>query len=607
MTNFILLKRIKYYALNFDTRPTMSDINVSLFLSALSYLSVYLNISWIIFVFLLFLNFLLFIDAVLFKVYAINIDLTVIKMFLQNYKIFFNSDDELIQYINYRKFYLYPVFTTAIFIPLFFDLGENISFFIYSLYLSYTISLFGKLKFNIPTYLFMMLSVAFFYELFFIYHLLLDIRFGPYDQISLVIITVLGFLTKKILAKKYDTKFLLKANKLYDFIGLSTIDFARPDNYDAMNLDETYALDYVSQHKSENFGVLDRPNIVLITIESLSKEALRKNKLPFFNALKDKGVVSNRHYCINANTYESLFTIYNNAYYDKREMPFIHQLNALGYETSFLTSQYVAFDELSELLSQIGFKNIISAENFSSNESNGWGANDKEFFETSMTDGDRQEPFFLHILNNQSHVPYEVFSSENRQKKYLNKQERYFDAILESDKNIENLLEQILSKHPNTLIIYTADHGQSFGELDYYTHSNAITKEELEVPFLLYHNSLKPQNINTLLTSHFDIFPTIFDLIGAEYENQGMGQSIFALAENRNLFVFTKTRTNNMPTSFGLVNNDHKVLIDLMYERYWIVDLEDEISEVLKNEKKDSYLYFLYELMSQLKINQSDS
>ena len=44
-----------------------------------------------------------------------------------------------------------------------------------------------------------------------------------------------------------------------------------------------------------------------------------------------------------------------------------------------------------------------------------------------------------------------------------------------------------------------------------------------------------------------------------------------------------------------------------MYERYWIVDLEDEISEVLKNEKKDSYLYFLYKLMSQLKINQSDS
>lgn len=119
--------------------------------------------------------------------------------------------------------------------------------------------------------------------------------------------------------------------------------------------------------------------------------------------------------------------------------------------------------------------------------------------------------FIPHLKLNE--VPYEAKGDARR-------------ALINSYKNllrynVDEFFRIMLSPLPNnTTIIYTSDHAQSLMESGVYTAPHGGTaKEQTYVPFLVISNDsavqkriLKPELLNGVHLSHFNIWPTLFSM-----------------------------------------------------------------------------------------------
>jgi glucan phosphoethanolaminetransferase (alkaline phosphatase superfamily) len=89
----------------------------------------------------------------------------------------------------------------------------------------------------------------------------------------------------------------------------------------------------------------------------------------------------------------------------------------------------------------------------------------------------------------------------------------YDNGVLQADSMIDALLLQLQNKGylRNTLVVITADHGESLGEHGLFTHANSVREEVLRVPLLLISYGYQPQPSGPMraLPSQIDIAPTI--------------------------------------------------------------------------------------------------
>lgn len=88
----------------------------------------------------------------------------------------------------------------------------------------------------------------------------------------------------------------------------------------------------------------------------------------------------------------------------------------------------------------------------------------------------------------------------------------------------------------NSIVVFTSDHGQMFGEHGKWVHRNSLYEEVLRVPFLLsYPGTLTAGTVITAPVHTLDITPTILDLIGLPVPEHMVGQSLATLAEGGSL------------------------------------------------------------------------
>jgi arylsulfatase A-like enzyme len=92
----------------------------------------------------------------------------------------------------------------------------------------------------------------------------------------------------------------------------------------------------------------------------------------------------------------------------------------------------------------------------------------------------------------------------------------------------------------NTLVVLTADHGESLGErgpestwLDgtHWLHGDDVNLTGTQVPLIIYDPRSPRRNTETLTApiQHIDIMPTIMDLLGLPIPRQAQGKSIVGL------------------------------------------------------------------------------
>lgn len=109
-----------------------------------------------------------------------------------------------------------------------------------------------------------------------------------------------------------------------------------------------------------------------------------------------------------------------------------------------------------------------------------------------------------------------------------------YDAEIRSMDDSFGLLMDFLKKnkcYDNTLIIFTSDHGEEFGEHGTWaTHSHSLFNDQLHVPLIIKLPGSKffSRNVDHLVRS-IDILPTVMDLLGEKMSKDFEGTSMVPL------------------------------------------------------------------------------
>jgi arylsulfatase A-like enzyme len=200
-------------------------------------------------------------------------------------------------------------------------------------------------------------------------------------------------------------------------------------------------------------------------------------------------------------------------------------LREQGYRTVFFQSSTQDFENFGDLANNLGYEEYFPLETMDTEgfeRSNYFGYEDDIMLKPSRRwleeHGDK--PFVAKYLTSTGHHDYlpptryglEEFSDDEMLNRYLN-------CIRYQDYFVKNLINQYkeLGLHNDTIFVLYGDHGEGFGEHGRYVHENNPYEESLKVPLLIhYKERFRKGERFTGLSNHFDILPTVLDLLGYE-------------------------------------------------------------------------------------------
>lgn len=321
-------------------------------------------------------------------------------------------------------------------------------------------------------------------------------------------------------------------------------------------------------------------NVIMITMESLGPYITPYDKPLVHSRLAQRfsshSWISQQHFSLCPNTTVATNQLYTGNYsnnpYNKHESAFfgerpkhIELLKSHGYKTLFLDSADIELYDYQRLLKRIGFDHIWGTKDLPSNGLKAdyrlWNMVDVIAKEVG------KEPFFLHLINDQTHMPYEVVDKARFSRHKGNNKGKYLNAVEEVDYIIDEFLNRLATvlDLSNTIIMFTGDHGESFGEYGYSFHSNSVVVEQTQVPFFLSHPAL--ENLTVPHSCHFDVFPTLFDLLGMRPEYPYFGQSMGVTQRNKAYFFHSATLKGNTPANFCSLIDDHIYWNDRLFSQ----------------------------------------
>jgi arylsulfatase len=77
-------------------------------------------------------------------------------------------------------------------------------------------------------------------------------------------------------------------------------------------------------------------------------------------------------------------------------------------------------------------------------------------------------------------------------------------------------------------VVFTSDHGESFGEYGHYGHSVQMYQENLRIPLIVRDARFEPRRVRAVVQA-IDIMPTILELAGIPANGDGQGRSLVPL------------------------------------------------------------------------------
>jgi arylsulfatase A-like enzyme len=154
--------------------------------------------------------------------------------------------------------------------------------------------------------------------------------------------------------------------------------------------------------------------------------------------------------------------------------------------------------------------------------------------------------FFVYIHSMDTHPPYAgqaVANAGARGSAAPGGPDPYDAEIRANDASLRQLYERLttLGLARTTLLVVTADHGESFGEHGVMGHGASVYQEEARVPLVLADDKLAPAVVD-LPAHHVDLLPTILGRCGVRFDRrQFEGIDLLAAGQGdrppRTLFV----------------------------------------------------------------------
>jgi len=135
-------------------------------------------------------------------------------------------------------------------------------------------------------------------------------------------------------------------------------------------------------------------------------------------------------------------------------------------------------------------------------------------------DSAARSPLFLWVHYVEPHAPYR-FHDEYAERLDIRdrdprRSDRYDTEVAATDRAVQRLLEGLREHVPadRTIVVFTADHGESLGEHDYWGHGRHLYEPCLRIPLALVWKGTVEQATTRRQASILDIAPTLLDLLG---------------------------------------------------------------------------------------------
>jgi len=301
-----------------------------------------------------------------------------------------------------------------------------------------------------------------------------------------------------------------------------------------------------------NAGPVYKPNVIMITVESLSGEYMahfgnKKNLTPVLDSLASNNVLFTNLYATGTRTVRGMealtlsvpptpgSSIVRRQGNEKLStVGYIFQKE--GYSRTFYYGGDGYFDNMNEYFGTNGFditdrgrklddtyktKRTIIQDNEVHFE-NAWGISDEDLFDVVLRGSDKQykagKPFYNFIMTTSNHRPFTYPSGKVKQPSGSGRD----GAVRYTDYAIGEFLKKMSTKpwYKNTVIIIVADHCASSAGKD------EIDISKYHIPCIIVNLPQHHKMEITPLCSQIDVYPTLFKLLGWTYESNLYGKDV---------------------------------------------------------------------------------
>ena len=157
----------------------------------------------------------------------------------------------------------------------------------------------------------------------------------------------------------------------------------------------------------------------------------------------------------------------------------------------------------------------------------------------------------------QSQPPSELMQSLIRDLEQL-----YRGGVVDLDRALGQFLDDYYDRYlsDNTVLVFTSDHGEAFGEHQQLFHGNGVFGEDVRIPLLFHGPSIKPASLNQS-ASLVDLPRTLAHLAGLQPASRWGGRDLFESTANQLAFSF-QCPASGAPGQAAIIEGNRKVIFE---------------------------------------------
>jgi hypothetical protein len=288
----------------------------------------------------------------------------------------------------------------------------------------------------------------------------------------------------------------------------------------------------------------DRPNMLLILVESISHEASTSEAMPFFRSLHEAGrsypgFITLQHqtnkgmYAVLCGDYPNFLT--NDSKSDLMAARRYHRtclpevLRRNGYHTLFMQSANLQYMRKDRFAAEAGFEEVLGNTDYSTAFSRTkWGVDDATLYRHAVEKLKRialgEKPWFATLLTAGTHHPFNIPGNANP---------TYDEAASYADESLKRFIGALRKEGllENTVVIITSDEPHRTGK-----EGLAGLLEYQHIPLVVLVPRMEGSSEHAGHYTQADLFLSITDYLSIPHE-RATGRSIFRRYEDtRNLF-----------------------------------------------------------------------
>ncbi|MGE4159846.1 MAG: LTA synthase family protein [Planctomycetota bacterium] len=338
--------------------------------------------------------------------------------------------------------------------------------------------------------------------------------------------------------------------------------------------------DYHILHREEALPLATKPNLILISVESLSAEFLgrfgasRGAITPFMDSWFKEGLLFTQCYATGTRTTRGLDAITLSmpplpgcAIVKRPDNARLFTLGKVlqdqGYDTAYLYGGRGYFDNMNAFFSGNGYR-IVDQTSVPSERigfANVWGMSDEDLYEETLHEASKAHetgrPFFFHVMTTSNHRPYtypegkvDIPSGEGRS-----------GAVKYTDYALGRFVElaRTLPWFENTLIVLVADHcASSAGK-------TGIPMNKYHIPLFVFGQKFVRSGEVSKVCSQIDIAPTVLRIMGLSYDSWFFGGDVLSAGFRERAFVSTYQK-------LGYYRNGRMAILSPLKKIEWVTD-----------------------------------